>query len=83
MTIDRVNEIKEQLEEGKEERTRAKVKMEDIETNWKEEYAVKNLKGAKTLKEEYTSQIEKLQDKEEKLEKEIEELLDTMEEEDD
>lgn len=83
MTIDRVNEIKEQLEEGKEERTRAKVKMEDIETNWKEEYAVKSLKGAKTLKEEYTSQIEKLQDKEEKLEKEIEELLDTMEEEDD
>lgn len=82
MTLSRVDEIKEELEEGKEERTRAKVNMENIEKTWKEDFEVKDLKGAKSLKEDYTSQIEKLQDKEDKLEGDIEELLDSMEDED-
>lgn len=83
MTVDRVEEIREQLEESKEQRTRAQVKIEDIENTWKQEYGVTGLDGAKELKETTQDQIDTLTKKEEKLEDEIESLLDQMEEEDD
>lgn len=81
MTLERVEEIKEELQESVEQRTRAKVKMEDVEASWKEEFGVSNLEEAENKKEEIQLQLNKLQKKEDSLEEEIEQLLDQIEEE--
>lgn len=79
MTESRITEIREELDEYKENRSKAKGRIEDIETKWKDDFDVKDLKGAEELAASLEVKEKKLTEKEESLSTEIEELLDEME----
>ena len=78
MNIERIEEIKEKIEEAKSSKSKALGIIEQIESKWKEEYGVSSLEEAVSLLEKYKTQIQTLtkksNDLEEKLEKKMEEL---------
>lgn len=80
MTESRITEIREELDEYKEDRSKAKGRIEDIETKWKDDFDVKDLEEADTLDIKLEAKEKKLTEKEESLSTEIEDLLDEMEE---
>lgn len=81
MTVQRVQEIQKTIEDLKEKRTRATAKIEDIEKEWNENYNVNNLEEAKILAKKLKQEEESLLKKQEKLEIEIEKLLEEIDEE--
>ena len=79
MTESRITEIREELDEYKEDRSKAKGRIEDIETKWKDDFDVSNLKEAEDLDIKLETKEKKLTEKEESLSTEIEDLLEEME----
>lgn len=79
MNATRIQEIREKIETIKEDRSKAKARIEDIEVQWKEEYEVKDLKEAEALLSKMEKEVKTLEGKESDLEEQIEELLEEME----
>lgn len=79
MTTERIAEIREEIEEYKEDRSKAKGRIEDIEKRWENEFEVKDLSAAETLQLKLEKEDKKLAEKEKNIEDEIEDLLEEME----
>ena len=80
MTTERIAEIREEIDEYKEDRSKAKGRIEDIESRWKNEFEVKDLEGAEALQTKLEKEDKNLAQKEQDIEDEIENLLEEMEE---
>ena len=80
MTTERIAEIREEIEEYKEDRSKAKGRIEDIEKRWEDEFEVKDLSAAEALQLKLEKEDKKLAEKEKNIEDEIEDLLEEMEE---
>ena len=78
MNKERFEEIQETITDLKEERSKAKGRIEDIETKWKEYYEISTTEEAKKLIDKLTKERDTLQQKEDALEIDIESLLETL-----
>lgn len=80
MTLERVEEIREELSTHKQNKAIAESKIKEIEKEWKEEYGLKSVKEVEAFIKKTETEIEDLEKKEAELEEQIEDLLEEIEE---
>ena len=76
ITLERLEEIQEAIEDNKEKKAKAEGNMENIEKQWKEKYNCDSPEEAQTKAEELTEEIQALKIKKAELETEIEAAAD-------
>lgn len=79
MDADRIEEIRETIEDLKDKKSKAQGRLEGIESTWKDDYEIDSLEDAEKLIKKLEKERDSLQEKETDLEKEIEELVEGLE----